>query len=382
MIKLSEENQIKIEKKQITSKEENETSSQDSNEEKEAVNEIDKTNWTKAAPETEYNMEAYLPFKIYQERAYSDGLKTYVDYYDDYAKQIQVNFQKGEESVINLYRWNAFTIQHYGQIKQGKKHFNYLKDGISENKMPTSRTILSGPLKVGTSWVDEDQVESEIVALYDQAKIQNQDYKNVVEVVCKEKEADQYFLFAADYGIIGSWKQANGQAQEVQIIQSTLDRVMWLDSISVYLPQTTNNEGPLVQKEKVEFAWQTNDSLASAFQRFCYDQQWIQQDIQVLDLYEADGLAHVNFSPGVVASMGQHPAGEKAVLASIITNVANYFGVKQVRMEVQGNGMLASSVPYPPNGVHQVDPTWFEQSQSSTVEEIQSTIELQFNQMQ
>lgn len=87
-----------------------------------------------------------------------------------------------------------------------------------------------------------------------------------------------------------------------------------------------------------------------------------------------DGIGVVNFTSGVVATLNEHPAGEQAVIASIVTTVADFLQVDSVRLEVQGNGMLPATIEYPEGGIYSVNPAWLTASGSPTEENEEESI--------
>ncbi|MCR8969841.1 hypothetical protein [Facklamia sp. 7083-14-GEN3] len=372
MIKLSKENQMKIEKKQAENKE---TQLEQKNNQKANTSDqvvLDSNSWIKEAEDVNYRIEKFLPINANQVKIFSNGKTSYVDYMDQTSQQMQVRETLGAEKTIELYRWNTEVIELYGKIEKNNRFTNYLKNSMEANELEKSLIILQSPLKVGTEWLYDGNIPSHIVGLYKEVNIGDQIYQEVIEVVTKFEEGDRHQLIAANKGIIAQWQE---NKEDYFLAESITDNVMLVSKKEWYMPQSSTEE-PLIQKEIVDFAWQTNDTLASAFQRFYYDNQWITPEIQVVDIYESNGIAHLNFSSGVVASLNQHPAGEKAVAIAMMVNIADYYSVNQVRLEVFGNGMLLNTIPYPPNGIHQIDSNWIEQEDNSIDETPMSSEEL------
>ncbi|MGF3195546.1 hypothetical protein [Facklamia sp. P13055] len=372
MIKLSKENQMKIEKKQAENKETqlDQINNKKANTSDQVV--IDPNSWIKEGEDVNYNLENFLPYNANQVKILSNGKTSYVEYMDQTNQQMQVRETLADEKNIELYRWNTEVIELYGKFEKEHRFTNYLKNSIEANQLEKGLIILQSPLKVGTEWLYDGNIPSKIVGLYKEVNIGDQIYQEVIEVVTQFEEGERHQLFAANKGIIAQWQE---NKEEYYLAESITDNVMLVSKMDWYMPQSSTEE-PFIQKETVDFAWQTNDTLATAFQRFYYDNQWITPEIQVVDIYESNGIAHLNFSSGVVASLNRHPAGEKAVAIAMMVNIADYYSVNQVSLEVFGNGMLLNAISYPPNGIHQIDPKWVKQEDSSNTQTPLSSEEL------
>ncbi|MGF3226841.1 hypothetical protein [Facklamia sp. P12932] len=372
MIKLSKENQMKIEKKQAENKETqlDQINNKKANTSDQVV--IDPNSWIKEGEDVNYNLENFLPYNANQVKILSNGKTSYVEYMDQTSQQMQVRETLADEKNIELYRWNTEVIELYGKFEKERRFTNYLKNSIEANQLEKGLIILQSPLKVGTEWLYDGNIPSKIVGLYKEVNIGDQIYQEVIEVVTQFEEGERHQLFAANKGIIAQWQE---NKEEYYLAESITDNVMLVSKMDWYMPQSSTEE-PFIQKETVDFAWQTNDTLATAFQRFYYDKQWITPEIQVVDIYESNGIAHLNFSSGVVASLNRHPAGEKAVAIAMMVNIADYYSVNQVSLEVFGNGMLLNAISYPPNGIHQIDPKWVKQEDSSNTQTPLSSEEL------
>ena len=363
MIQLSKENQAKLQEK-MTSREGDSLSESPQETTVESPSLIDPTTWTSADQAEVYDLQDFIPYRANQLKIDQSGTKEYVEYLDDSQKTLQVRQLQGDQVTNQLYRWNDQSIEHYGQVVPEVPLTNYLKEALEGNQLDQAEVVLQAPLQVGQTWQRTANQQSQIVSLYDQIQIAGQDYQQAIEVVTQEEGGDLHEVYVAQLGCVAAWQEATNP---IRLLKSVKDDVMFVYQAPTYIPKTSDpTTGPMLESERVARTWQTNDSLAQSFQRLFQDQAWIGPDIQVLDVsLNQQGIATVSFSPGVVASFSQHPAGEYAVIAAIVQNVADHFKVQQVQVLVQGNWMLTTTFPAPPASTYQVDPNWLQASEQT-----------------
>lgn len=370
MIQLSKENQAKLQEK-MTSHEATSTVEEASDPMSDPKSLLDSNSWTLADQDQVFDLKDFIPYQANQLKTYHTGLKEYVEYEDDNKQVLQVRQEQAGSLTNVLYRWNDQEVERYAQLIPSQPLTNYLLEPIEGNQLDQAQVVLQAPLQVGQVWQRDAHSQSQIVALYDQIHLGDQTYQEAIEVVSQEEEGDLHEVYVAHLGLVASWRD---QDQPILLLEASKDSVMYVYQASTYLPLTSDpTNGPLLEAKKAARTWQTNDHLAQAFQRLFQEQGWIGPDIQVLDISLKDqNTAAVSFSPGVVATFSQHPAGEYGVIAAIVQNIADHFQVDKVQVLVQGNWMITATFPAPPASIYQVDPTWI-QSKDSLQEEVTMT---------
>lgn len=378
MIKLSEENQAKLEEKRQQSKaiveeshiDESQTStsiSQSQEEETVAENDqyvtstFDPSGWPRLPDETILEMSNYLPFYPYQLKQFNNetGIyTTYADYFDETNQVMQVREIMGTDTFINIYRWDETQIQLTMREEAVALFENMFEAG--QQTFEDTLTLLSAPLTVGTTWSYDGTHQSEILALYDQVTLGELTFSQVIETSTQFEAYDLRQYYAAEVGLIGTRYVTSSEANEAEEfwqVTSNAHQVMMIVNQSIAQPQIDENS--LLAFEKVPFAFQTNDTMARAFQRLFIEQEWITSEIVINNVtVDALGIATIDFSSGVVATFNQHPSKEAGVIPAIVTTVGELLDVNQVRLTVNNNGLLPDTLPYPPNGVYEVDAGW------------------------
>lgn len=378
MIKLSEENQVKLEEKRQQSKaiveesqiDESQISTSISQSQEEGtVAEIDQyvtstfdpSGWTHLPDETILEMSNYLPFYPYQLKQFNNetGIyTTYADYFDETNQVMQVHEIIGTDTFINIYRWDETQIQLTLREEAVALFENMLEAG--QQTFEDTLTLLSAPLTVGTTWSYDGTHQSEILALYDQVTLGELTFSQVIEISTQFEAYDLRQYYAAEEGLIGTRYITSNDANETEEfwqVTSSAHQVMMIVNQSIAQPRIDDNS--LLALETVPFAFQTNDTMARAFQRLFIEQEWITSEIVINSITVDElGVATIDFSSGVVAAFNQHPSKEAGVIPAIVTTVGQFLDVNQVRLTVNNNGLLPDTLPYPPNGIYEVDTSW------------------------
>lgn len=373
MIKLSEENQAKLEEKRqqtLADVDDSQIDQGSSNsQEEEAIaevdqsvaNTIDPSSWTRLPDETVLEISNYLPFYPYQLKQFNNltGMyTTYADYYDEANRVMQVRESVGGDNFVSVYRWDDSQIQMTLRQENVALFENLigLDQQVTENKL----TLLSAPLSVGTTWSYDGSHTSQILALYEEATVGELTFSDVIETSTQFEDYELRQYYAAEDGLIGTLyvvSTESNEAQEFWQVTSNTHQVMMILSQEIAQPQT--DESSLLSVGKVPFALQTNDTLARAFQRLFNEQGWITDDIAInsISIDEAR-VATIDFSSGVVSAFNQHPSKETGVIPAIVTTIGQFLDVNQVRLTVNSNGLLPDALAYPPNGIYEVDASW------------------------
>lgn len=378
MIKLSEENQAKLEEKRQQSQKIAEESQIDESQTQASadqsqvegenvpddsqtvVGKVDPSTWTRLPDETVLELSNYLPFYPYQLKQFnneSEMYTTYADYFDEANRVMQVREIVAANTFVSVYRWDESQIQMTLRQENVALFENLLETGqqITDNTL----TLLSAPLTVGTTWSYDGTHQSEILALYDVATLGEQSFTQVIETSTQFEDYDLRQYYAAEDGLIATRYVTSADAAEEEFWQVTSNahQVMMVANQSIAQPQI--DESSLLALEKVPFAFQTNDTMARAFQRLFTEQKWITSDIVINSISVDDaGIATVDFSSGVVSAFNQHSSKETGVIPAIVTTIGHFLDVTQVRLTVNNNGLLPDTLPYPPKGIYEVDASW------------------------
>ena len=374
MIQLSEENQAKLEEKRAQSSEvshnvDADTISETAQTESildvpETVTlaELDPSSWTQLPEGTTLELSNYLPYVAYQLKQFSNesgSYTTYVDFFDESNRVMQVREIVGATNYVNIYEWSEQAIQLTARHENIALFENLTQDVSSTPD--ANLTLLSAPVAVGTTWSYDGTHTSQIVGLYESLTLGEQQYTEVVEVSTPFEAYDLRQYYASGDGLILTRYVDNAEVstgEQFWQVTGNSHQVMMILNRDVAQPQTEGEY--LLSLEKVPFAYQTNDSLARAFQRLFTDLGWITDDVVVNSLtVDEAGVANLDFSAGVVAAFNQHPSTETSIIPAIVTTVGHYFDVTQVRLTVNTVGLLPDTLAYPENGIYQVDASWF-----------------------
>lgn len=374
MIQLSEENQAKLEEKRAQSSEvshnvDADTISETAQTESildvpETVTlaELDPSSWTQLPEGTTLELSNYLPYVAYQLKQFSNesgSYTTYVDFFDENKRVMQVREIVGATNYVNIYEWSEQAIQLTARHENIALFENLTQDVSSTPD--ANLTLLSAPVAVGTTWSYDGTHTSQIVGLYESLTLGEQQYTEVVEVSTPFEAYDLRQYYASGDGLILTRYVDNVEVstgEQFWQVTGNSHQVMMILNRDVAQPQTEGEY--LLSLEKVPFAYQTNDSLARAFQRLFTDLGWITDDIVVNSLtVDEAGVANLDFSAGVVAAFNQHPSTETSIIPAIVATVGHYFNVTQVRLTVNTVGLLPDTLAYPENGIYQVDASWF-----------------------
>jgi len=374
MIQLSEENQAKLEEKRAQSSEVShnvdvetisetaQTESVSDVPETVTLAELNPSSWTQLPEGTILELSNYLPYVAYQLKQFSNesgSYTTYVDFFDESNRVMQVREIVGATNYVNIYEWSEQAIQLTARHENTALFENLMQDVSSTPD--ANLTLLSAPVAVGTTWSYDGTHTSQIVGLYESLTLGEQQYNEVVEVSTPFEAYDLRQYYASGDGLILTRYVDNVEVstgEQFWQVTGNSHQVMMILNRNVAQPQTEGEY--LLSLEKVPFAYQTNDSLARAFQRLFTDLGWITDDIVVNSLtVEEAGVANLDFSAGVVAAFNQHPSTETSIIPAIVATVGQYFNVTQVRLTVNTVGLLPDIIAYPENGIYQVDASWF-----------------------
>ena len=205
MIKISEENLASLEakKSQVNGTDESVVSEEETAEEPEQTAVADTSQWSRLPDETVLELTDYLPYQANQMKQFKSSetnFTTYVDYYDAALQMMQVREMIQGKTHIHVYRWYQNQIQLVLEEDNVQAFDNYLQ--TAQNQTENVVTLLSGPLTVGTTWQYDAEHQSELIALYEEATIEEATYKNVVEVKTAFEGYQLHQYYAAGDGLV------------------------------------------------------------------------------------------------------------------------------------------------------------------------------------
>ena len=336
MIKMSEENQKIVEEKQAKIGQNKQT-------DKKKSDTIDKSTWKVATKKVKYQLKDYIHFPVNEMKVYTDGKqkkRTYTTFYDEetsYAQIVSINDQSYENILI---RWDDQAIYQY-QTKDSLPFMN-----LSHMMTKISDPVLTKDIQKEKQWRN-GKAMAKVNEIYQEIKLNKETYQDVIEVVIGKKS----YYFAKDIGLI-----AENDGTTFWYLTDILKNVMLVSQTEIDVPDP--NQNTLLHTKTQEFHWQTNDSLANALTYVFRENQWLSSEQIVEDIVIEDGIAKVTFSKTVVAQFNQHPQGEQAVIAAIISNVCQFTGAEQVKLMTLDSQLIPWTYYVPNNGIYKVDEQW------------------------
>lgn len=214
---------------------------------------------------------------------------------------------------------------------------------------------LAAPIQEENSWQYAENQTATITQLYDSIELEAGTYEDVVEVLVNLNHKEiQLNYYAANLGLVAYYHgDKEGQGNFWQLT-SEASNVAIIHPIDVVSPVPGNTDGE-TQMDRAEFASQSNGSLSRAFDEIFTNLGFIDETISVNSVcLNANGVAVIDFTPGLVAVLNQYDGSEASVINSIVSTLGYFFDTDQVRIEVNGNGMLANTVPFQDGGIYQV----------------------------
>ena len=347
MIKLSKENQVRLENKrqQVAKKTPKKSSSPQASSTSSILN---VEQWKKADTQVELSLSDFFPIQEYEIRQFSNGDQSkylYMTHQDKEARTIQTVMIQGKQPHIQQWTWDDT-----GMIVTDMTTMIFPLVSASQLNMTgqNSRKWLQSPLKLENEWKSGNQ-KAKITGIYSQATIQDHSYKNVIEITCGK---DKWYL-AQNIGLIAELTQ-----DTVWVMHQRQEKVKLISPVTIYLPD--ESQQTVLTTTPVDMEWQTNGSLAQSLTKLCQDQGWIGSDIVINKVDILEDMVQIDFSPGVVATLNAHPSGEQAVLSAIIANVSQWTQRDKVKITVNDYIMTPMTLQFPADGVYQYQAQWLE----------------------
>lgn len=324
----------------------------------ENTGEYDTSSWQKAPDGTQYEISHYVPNGINQLKEFDthDGLQiVYTDYVDTNRQlwQVRTLLPNGRANV-SVYQLTKEGWQISWQAQDTLDTSNHLEQISHTHRIP----YLMAPLQVGTMWQDSQGSRSTITNLYQSATIGSSNYEDVIEVTTFQSDQELHTYYAKNQGLImSSQKAINSGGENITLtLKSNQHQVSITQPINIAKP--SNQMNPILTKGTGHLTWQTNQNPGKTFTELFRKEGWINSSVEVKDVKIESQTALVDFTPGIVAAMNQHTARETAVLPAIVQTIADYYGVKQVKLTVGGLILTPDTLPMPDNGIWEVNPNW------------------------
>ncbi len=376
MIKLSEERQQEIDAKLAKQEENNQLNEENvqqesSSQQTESMTDVESSNheillvddpsknFEVAATGTSYHLWDFAPYLPNQIKQFNNGTQnsaTYMNYSQNDIAQSQVQWRQLGQVVTQVFVMGEGQIQQITSTTNLNPYDNVLPS-IDTIQTSDTKVLLQEPLTVGTQWTDSSNQTSEITALYDVMETEAGTLTNIIEVTRSSDNSIQKDFYAQNQGFVGRWTSESLEepGEYWQLIADTRE-VMLTHPITLFVPDDSQAE--LVTKNEGTFAYQTNGSLAVAFEQMFREIGIIDDTIFVNDVYmDSQDVATIDFTPGVVTILNNYESSEEAVIRSIVYTLGDFFQTNKVRLTVNGNGLLPNSISYPDQGIYEISVT-------------------------
>ncbi|SDI85984.1 hypothetical protein [Dolosicoccus paucivorans] len=370
-----EVSQLEVEESQVDPSQGEEITPDTPIEEAMAVN-FDPSSWILLEQPVALNLVDYLPNKINQLKSMTNGqqvIQQYVEFMDNNQAAMQVIEVSSDSIEHKWYRWNGQQIIWFASSNEPDYFNNQLTQYM--NQPNNHLVLLQAPLQVGTTWSYDQNYPSEITAIYQTAQINDQTYTNVIEVTSQLADDGEWkTYFAPEVGLLAS--VINGSPW---VVQQSVEDASLLQPITVY--ESTQLTDNVAQMEPVEqmLEWRTNSEPKDVWMALFQKLHWMTQENQLNQVVKLnDQQVQVDFAPGIVNGMNQHPHQEYGVIPGIVKTIGAYYNVPYVQLTVNGTPLLPDYLMFPQQGMWQVDGEYKVEttsqtpntSQESTLEEV------------
>lgn len=329
---------------------------------------LDPSSWTKIDQAGVLNLVDYLPNKINQLKVMSDGRQTveqYVEFIDNNQVAMQVIEKTSEKTEHRWYRWNTQQIVWFASSEDMFYFDNQINQKITQ---PTNDLILlQAPLQVGNVWNYDGEHVSEITAIYQEAQIADQTYTSVIEVTSQlDNDTIWKTYFAPEVGLLASVINDSSW-----VVQQAVEDAKWDQPITVF--ESTQVSDNIAQMETTQqvLQWETNQEPAEVWSAFFKKMHWMTEEIMLNQVIKLDDQqVQIDFTPGIVNAMNQHPHKEYGVIPAIVKTVSAYYNVPYVKLTVNGAALLPDHLMFPENGIWQAEGDY--EVESTSAESISS----------
>lgn len=280
----------------------------------------------------------------------------YLDYVDSASQTMQVRQSQADQDQASFFTWDLSAITYYGSQDIAKVPLNQLE--TIDTASLVGQVWLSFPLELGKVWQVDDGTSASVTAIYQEARINDQTYQDVVEVTYQSDTETLHRFFARNIGLI-AWESVTDQeVQATDSIQRYQTSSQYRANINVYQP-SKDNDGIKLTSQAGQLRWQTNDQIGNVFTQLFRDLSWIDDQIVVNNVFFQEDVLTLDFSSGIVAVLNSHETGEEGMIPAIVASLADLYGVDRVRLSVNGLGLLPDLLDYPDGGIWLLNQDWF-----------------------
>ena len=285
-----------------------------------------------------------------------DGSQTidYMDFVDPQLNLMQIREETDGQTTTKIYYWDSDKIV---RLDNGLATLVPISQLVTTQLSQTEPLILlHGPLQVGTSWQANTVTTATITSLYQEASFNDLTFNDVIEVTYQSPDRRIIYYFAKDIGFVASEQIDGDQVNQVQVTQ-LVNETTFTKELEFFVPKA-DSEQVLLSPQAHAISWQTNGQLASAYTQVFQAFGWLNQDVMINHITLTPETLVVDFSPGIVASLNQHPDGEEKIIPAIVTTMSQHFQVDSVTLTVNQMGLLPDTLPYPAGGQWFIDSNW------------------------
>lgn len=345
---------------------------------------LDSSNWQVSSETPLLEVIDYLPSQMYQFKKFTDGTherRVYPTYVDNELSLMQLALINDDSQEVQYYNWGTLQLVMI-EASNDDPFVNQMETVAYQADGSTNELILDSPLQVGHQWERRAGITCEITQLFAEGTLPSGTYRNILEITVTDETQSQP---TKEYYAEGAGLIATITPETTWVLNGDFPNNRIITEIPVYLP-VRQDGSEILNPTYVEFKWQTNWTFAEAFQDVLRRAKIIDETIQVQSVTFDDDIVYIDFSPGIVSVLNSYDSSEQGIIDALVQTLGEFFQRNQVRISVDGNGMLPQEVEYPSNGIYylkhpltdQADQNDDEEtSEEASQEEITENLELE-----
>ncbi|MBP1926613.1 hypothetical protein J2Z76_002482 [Sedimentibacter acidaminivorans] len=282
---------------------------------------------------TELSIEDYFPFIENTKYEYTGEGNEYATYtvFTDYIKgdRIQTRSNNGGTEIVRVLENKS------GQLKVLlDRAETYFREDFTNVKNNNGEILLKEPIKVGTSWNNDENTKISITNIDVDTTIPLGTFK-ALEVTTEGKDYTIIDYYAKDIGLIKTVNAGNGY--EVSSTLSKIENdVPLIQNINLYYP---NMEESVLNSAKIDISFKTNDDvkdiIENAIKNISTQNEVLTSNVKINKLYLGDdGIVHIDFSKELISEMNAGAYYESMILQSITNTLGMYYGIEKIYITV------------------------------------------------
>lgn len=341
---------------------------------------LDSSNWQVSSETPLLEVVDYLPSQMYQFKKFTDGIherRVYPTYVDNDLSLMQLALINDDSQEVQYYNWGTLQLVMIASSNDNP-FVNQMEAIAYQADGSTNELILDSPLQVGHQWQRREGVTCEITQLFTEGTLPSGTYRNILEITVTDENQSQP---VKEYYAEGAGLIALVTPEATWVLNGDFPNNRIITEIPVYLP-VRQDGSEILNATNLEFKWQTNWSFAEAFQDVLRRAKIIDETIQVQSVTFDDDTVYIDFSAGVVSVLNSYDSSEQGIIDALVQTLGEFFQRNQVRISVDGNGMLPQEVEYPSNGIYYLKHPLADQAdqndgEETSQEEITENLELE-----